>query len=146
VKKMMDQIRVIQHGLGPIQYATARLFDTLGKKLVRFENTVELVVAEEPVRTDFFDVEPGQTRGLHQTGRAYGEDGEFISLMFRAALDEEPDGDMIKITGRPDLTVSLQGANGDLATVAMAVNAMKRTREAAPGLVTMRDLPIVTIS
>ena len=61
------------------------------------------------------------------------------------ALDEEPDGDTITVKGHPDLTVKLQGTNGDLATVAMAVNAIKRTKEGAPGLVTMRDLPIVTI-
>ncbi len=125
--------------------STAMLFDTLGKNLMRFENNIEPVVAEQPVRTEFFDVRPGQARGLHQTGRAYSEDGEFVSLTFRAALDEEPDGDTITITGRPDLTVTLHGTNGDLATVAMAVNAIKRVKEAAPGLVTMRDLPIVTI-
>ncbi len=68
-----------------------------------------------------------------------------MSLTFRAALDEEPDGDTITVKGKPDLTVKLQGTNGDLATVAMAVNAIKRTKEAEPGLVTMRDLPIVTI-
>jgi len=124
--------------------SVAMLFDTLGKRLVRFENSVEPVVAEQPVKTDFFDVQPGQARGLHQTGHAYTEDGEIVSLTFRAALDEEPDGDTITIKGRPDLTVKLQGTNGDLATVAMAVNAIRRTKEAAPGLVTMRDLPIVT--
>jgi len=125
--------------------STAMLFDTLGKNLMRFENNIEPVVAEQPVRTEFFDVRPGQARGLHQTGRAYSEDGEFVSLTFRAALDEEPDGDTITITGRPDLTVTLHGTNGDLATVAMAVNAINRVKKAAPGLVTMRDLPIVTI-
>jgi 4-hydroxy-tetrahydrodipicolinate reductase len=96
------------------------------------------------VKTEFFDVQPGQARGLHQSGHAYTDDGEFASLTFRAALDEEPDGDTITITGRPNLTVKLQGTNGDLATVAMAVNAIRRTKEATPGLVTMRDLPIVT--
>jgi 4-hydroxy-tetrahydrodipicolinate reductase len=124
--------------------SAAMLFDTLGKKLVRFENTIEPVVAEKPVKTEFFDVRPGQARGLHQSGHASTDDGEFVSLTFRAALDEEPDGDTITIKGRPNLTVKLQGTNGDLATVAMAVNAIRRTKEAAPGLVTMRDLPIVT--
>ena len=126
--------------------STTMLFDTLGKKLVRFENSIEPVVADRPVKTAFFEVPPGKVRGLHQTGHAYSDDGEFVSLTFRAALDEEPDGDTITITGCPDLTVKLQGTNGDLATVAMAVNAIRRTREAAPGLVTMRDLPIVTAS
>jgi len=126
--------------------STAMLFDTLGKKLIAFETRVEPVVATERVATEFFDVRPGQVRGLHQTGHASTEDGEFVSLDFRAALDEEPDGDTITIKGRPDMTVSLNRTNGDLATVAIAVNDMRRTKEAAPGLVTMRDLPIVTAS
>ncbi len=127
-----------------LMQSTTMIFDTLGKKLVRFESTVEPVVAEKPARTAFFDVAPGRVRGLHQVSRAYADDGEFVGLTFRAALDEEPDGDTIRITGHPDLTVTLRGTNGDLATVAMAVNAVRRTREAAPGLLTMRDLPIVT--
>jgi 4-hydroxy-tetrahydrodipicolinate reductase len=122
----------------------AMLFDTMGKKLVRFENEVQPVVADRPVTTDFFDVQPGQVRGLHQTGCGSTEEGEFVSLTFRAALDEKPDGDTITIKGQPDLTVTLKGTNGDLATVAMAVNAVHRVQPAPPGLLTMRDLPIVT--
>jgi hypothetical protein len=84
--------------------------------------------------------------GLHQPGRAYAADGELVSLTFRAALDEAPDGDTITISGRPEITVRLQGTNGDLTTVAMAVNAIRRVKHATPGLVTMRDIPIVTAS
>ena len=56
------------------------------------------------------------------------------------------DGDTIRISGKPDLEVTLHGTNGDLATVAIAVNAVQRVVQAAPGLVTMRDLPVVTVS
>ena len=122
----------------------AMLFDTVGKKLVTFENKVQPVIAEKRVTTDLFDVQPGQVRGLHQTGRGSTAEGEFASLTFRAALDEEPDGDTITIKGSPDLTIKLCGTNGDLATVAMAINAIHRVQAAPPGLVTMRDLPIVT--
>lgn len=124
----------------------AMIFDTLGRKLERFETNIEPVVSDGPVKSAFFEVPAGRVRGLHQKGSGYADDGEFVSLIFRAALDEEPEGDIIKITGRPDLTVKLQGTNGDLATVAMAANAVRRAKEAAPGLVTMRDLPIVTAS
>jgi hypothetical protein len=126
--------------------STAMLFDTLGRKLARFENSVEPVVADKAVKTAFFEVPAGRVRGLHQTGRGYTNEDEFVSLTFRAALNEEPEGDTITIAGCPDLTVKLQGTNGDLATVAMAVNAIRRTKAAGPGLVTMRDLPIVTAS
>jgi hypothetical protein len=119
------------------------VFDTLGKKLVRYESAVEPVVAEKLVKSDFFEVQPGQVRGLKQVARGYTAEGEFMTLTFLAALGAEEDGDTIKITGKPNLEIKLKGTNGDLATVAVAVNAVWRVREAAPGLVTMRDLPII---
>ena len=124
--------------------SAAMVFDTLGRKLVKFENTIVPVVAEAPVKTPYVEVETGQVRGLHQTGIGRDEDGEFLSLTFRAALNEEPAGDTITIKGAPELTVTLQGTNGDLATVAMAVNAIRNTKNAQPGLFTMRDLPLVS--
>lgn len=128
-----------------IPESIAMIFDTLGKTLVNFENSVEAVVADTPVQTPFFDVQVGQVRGLHQTATGETGDGEFVRLTFRAALDEEPDGDTITIKGQPELVIRLQGTNGDLSTAAIAVNAIKNTYNAAPGIVTMRDLPIVTI-
>ena len=121
------------------------VFSTLGKNLVKYESSVEPVVADSPVKTDYFEVQPGQARGLKQVARGYTGEGEFMTLTFIAALDEEEDGDTILITGKPDLEVRLKGTNGDIATVAIAVNAVRRVFEALPGLVTMRDLPIVTI-
>ncbi len=129
------------------------VFHTLGKELTRYESGVEPVVAEELVRTEHFEVQPGQVRGLKQVARAYSDaacteqsrSGEFMTLTFIAALDAENEEDTIKITGKPDLEVKLQGTNGDIATVAMAVNAIRRVQQAAPGLVTMRDLPMVTV-
>jgi len=121
------------------------VFDTLGKKLARYESSVEPVVAEQLVKTDYFEVQPGQVKGLKQVARGYSEEGEFLTLTFIAALDAGDDGDTIQISGKPDLEVKLKGTNGDIATVAIAVNAVRRVKEAAPGLVTMRDLPIVTI-
>ena len=50
----------------------------------------------------------------------------------------------IVLSGIPRLEVNLRGTNGDLATVAIAVNAIRHVQDAPPGLLTMRDLPIVT--
>jgi len=121
------------------------VFHTLGKKLTSYESGVEPVVAEQLVKTDHFEVQPGRVTGLKQVARAYAYGDEFMTLVFIAALDAENEGDAIKITGKPDLEVKLQGTNGDIATVAIAVNAIRRVKQAAPGLVTMRDLPIVTV-
>lgn len=120
------------------------VFHTLGRKLARYESGVEPVVAESPVKTDHFDVQPGQVKGLKQVAHGYTDESEFMTLTFIAALEAGDEADTIKITGSPGLEVVLKGTNGDIATVAIAVNAIRRVREAAPGLVTMRDLPIVT--
>ena len=121
------------------------VFDTLGKKLARYESTVNPVVADRLVKTEYYEVQPGRVMGLKQVARGYTDEGEFMTLTFIAALDAGEDGDTIKITGKPDLEVKLKGTNGDIATVAMAVNAVRRVKQAAPGLLTMRDLPVVTV-
>ncbi|MBN1934234.1 MAG: dihydrodipicolinate reductase [Anaerolineae bacterium] len=120
------------------------VFDTLGKSLVRYESNVEPVVAERLTKTDYFEVQPGRVIGLKQTARADAPGGEFMALTFIAALDAGDEQDTLIITGRPNLKVTLQGTNGDLATVAIVVNAARRVCEAAPGLLTMRDLPLIT--
>jgi hypothetical protein len=121
------------------------VFHTLGKQLVSFESEVEPVLADRRVKTDCVDVQPGEVKGLKQVARGFTDEGEFMTLTFVAALDAGDQADTIKIAGWPSLEVTLKGTNGDLATVAMAVNAIRRVWEAKPGLVTMRDLAIVTL-
>jgi hypothetical protein len=120
------------------------VFHTLGKQLARYETSVEPVVSDQKVKTEHFEVVPGRVKGLKQVARGFTDEGEFMSLTFIAALEMGDDGDTIKVTGRPNLEVKLKGTNGDIATVAIAVNAIRRVKQAGPGLVTMRDLPIVT--
>ena len=122
------------------------VFDTLGKKLDHYLSGVEPVIASRLVETKHFTVQPGQVMGLKQVARAYTAEGEFMTLTFMAALETGEEGDTVQIFGKPDLEVKLKGTNGDIATVAIVVNAVHRVREAPPGLVTMRDLPPVTFT
>jgi 4-hydroxy-tetrahydrodipicolinate reductase len=120
------------------------VFDTLGRKLALYEDSVEPLLAEQPIQTDYFKVQPGQVRGLKQVARGYTGEAEFMTLTFIAALEAGDDGDTIRVAGKPNLEVRLRGTNGDIATVAITVNSIRRVRQALPGLVTMRDVPIVT--
>lgn len=122
------------------------VFDTLGKKLNRYESTVEPVIAGRLVETRYFSVQPGQVMGLRQVARGYTAEGEFVTLTFVAALETDEEGDTVQIFGKPDLEVKLKGTNGDITTIAIVVNAVRRVLEAPPGLVTMRDLPPVTFA
>lgn len=126
--------------------STGMIFDTLGKELLRYEDNVEPIVAERSIKTDHFSVREGEVRGLKQIARGYSKEGEFLRLTFIAALGEENDGDRINIFGVPDLEVHLRGTNGDIATAAITVNAIPRVISASPGLITMRDVPMITCS
>jgi hypothetical protein len=139
-REQMDAGRMGHVGLRESMDAVA---DTLGRRLVRYEITVEPLLANRVIRTAYSEVKPGQVLGLKQVGRGYTATGEFITLTFVAGLEVEDEQDTIVITGKPNLKVVLQGTNGDLATVAIAVNAISRVVKAAPGLATMRDLPPV---
>ncbi len=107
------------------------VFDTLGKKLVRYESAVEPVVADRLVETKHFTVQPGQVMGLKQVARGYSAEGEFMTLTFIAALETGEEGDTVQIFGKPDLEVKLKGTNGDITTIAIVVNAVRRVLRGA---------------
>lgn len=145
VEQFNDQMAGGRMGHVGLVESIGMIMDTLGKKLVRYESSVEPVVADRLVETAHFVVQPGRCIGLRQVACGYGTEGEFVRLTFHAYLDAPDEKDVITVQGKPDLEVTLRGTNGDIATIAIVVNSIRRVRAAAPGLVTMRDLPIVTI-
>jgi len=120
------------------------VFDTLGMQLVNDTDEVEPILAQGLIDTGFYQVQPGQVCGLKQVAQGYNEKGIFLRLTFIAALDLDKEGDTIRITGSPDMMVELKGTHGDIATRAITVNAIQRVKDAGPGLLTMRDIPIIT--
>ena len=144
VEAFMEKMESGRMGHVGLPESMGMLFDTLGERMESYDDSVEPVIAEKLTQTDAFTVQPGEVKGLKQVARGFGANGEFAKLTFIAALDMEDDGDTIQIKGRPDLEVKLKGTNGDLSTVAMVVNAVRRVHEAPAGLVTMRDIPPVT--
>jgi hypothetical protein len=115
----------------------------LGWQLGKVEETIEPVVAEEPVKSQFVEVEKGQVSGVHQVARGFKDGQELIVLHLYMHLGAENPGDSVVIEGTPDIELTIKGIHGDLATAAMAVNAVPKVVSAPPGLVTMKDLPLV---
>ncbi len=120
--------------------------DTLGWDLTDYQSHVTPVVAGKRIKTQHVELAPDQVKGLRQVARGRTDGEELVHLTFIAELEADDEGDTIRITGRPNLEMKLKGTNGDIATVAIVVNAIPRVRQAAPGLVTMRDVPVVTAS
>lgn len=143
VEEFYSRVQAGRLGHVGLRESAGMVMHTLGKTLRRYEEKIEPLLAERPIRTIHLEVRPGQVRGLRQEARAYTEEGEFLAFTFMALLEAEEEGDTIRISGRPNLEVRLQGTNGDIATAAILVNAIRRVREAPPGLWTMADLPAV---
>lgn len=117
----------------------------LNWQLSQVTESIEPVIAREQVNTQYLTVEAGQVAGVRQVGRGFKNRDELITLEFEASLGAPESYDAVYITGIPNLEVVMKGGtHGDIATAAMVVNAAHRVIEAPPGLVTMKDLPVVT--
>jgi 4-hydroxy-tetrahydrodipicolinate reductase len=81
-------------------------------------------------------------RGLHQVARGRKDDRSPITLDLTMAVGAADPRDTVIIDGDPSLTVTVPGGvHGDVATCAIAVNAIPRILEAPPGLTTAYRLP-----
>lgn len=117
----------------------------LGWELDDIRDEIEPIVAESEVSSQYITVKPGQAAGVKQTGRGLKDGQELITLDFQASLGAKESYDAVYITGTPNMEVVIKGGtHGDIATASMVVNAIRRVLEAPPGLLTMKDLPIVT--
>jgi len=123
----------------------AMIADGLGWELDDITESIEPVIATRQVNTDFVTVESGQAAGVRQMGRGLRAGEELITLEFEAAVGGSESYDAVYITGTPNLEAVIKGGtHGDIATAAIAVNCIHRVVEARPGLLTMKDLPVVS--
>jgi 4-hydroxy-tetrahydrodipicolinate reductase len=122
----------------------AMLAAGLGWTLDDITETIEPVIAKAEVRSSFVTVKPGQAAGVKQVGHGWRNGKEVITLDFQAYIGAEESHDAVYITGIPNMKVVIEGGiHGDIATAAVIVNSIKRVMDAPPGLITMKDLPVV---
>jgi len=123
----------------------AMIASGLGWKLDEITESIEPVVAKTQVKTDFVTVEPGEVAGVRQVGRGIRAGEELVTLEFEASVGAAESYDAVYITGIPNLEVVIEGGtHGDIATAAIVVNSVHRVINAPPGLVIMKDLPVVS--
>lgn len=116
-----------------LEESIAMIAAGLGFELDDISETIEPVMAD------------GQVAGVRQVGRGMRGGREVITLEFVASLGAPESYDAVKIEGTPDLEVRIPGGvHGDLGTAAVVVNAARRVVEAPPGLLCMKDMPVIT--
>lgn len=113
----------------------------VGWRLTKVTESLRAVKARKRTTTGYMPIAPGMARGVEQFGRGFVGKREVIKLHFRAAVGEPESFDRIRILGEPNIESTIEGGvNGDIATCAVALNAIPRVLAAEPGLKTMLDL------
>lgn len=123
----------------------AMIADGLGWTVDRITDEIRPMVAKKPVSSSHIKVKAGQVAGIIQDGVGYRGEDPVVTLHLEAYLGAPESYDAVTIEGVPPLSVRFEGGiHGDIATASMVVNAIPRVIAAAPGLRTMRDLPLLS--
>ncbi|KPV63995.1 MAG: dihydrodipicolinate reductase [Candidatus Bathyarchaeota archaeon BA1] len=141
-KGMIEEKKITGH-VGLIE-SIAMMADALGWELDDIQELPpEPVVAEEEIETPYTTVKPGQVAGLKSVAHGIKEGKAVITLEFTAHTGVKEEYDAVSIEGVANIYEKIKGGvHGDIGTVAMIINMIPKVMNAAPGLVTMKDLPL----
>ena len=139
-QKKVDDASVRHVGLTE---SIAMIADALGWTLDRITDDIEPKLAAVTISSEFLAVDPGYVCGIIQDGVGYRKGEPVIQLHMEAYLGAPESYDSVEIEGSPALAVRIPGGiHGDIATASLVVNSIPRVLAAAPGLHTMRDMPL----
>jgi 2,4-diaminopentanoate dehydrogenase len=139
-QKKVDDGSVRHVGLAE---SVSMIADALGWKLDRITDEIQPKMATETVASEFLAVDPGYVCGIVQDGIGYQGDRPVITLHMEAYLGAPESYDSVEIVGSPALKSKVAGGvHGDIATASIVVNSLPKVLEVAPGLHTMRDMPL----
>ena len=123
-----------------LQESVAMIAAGLGWQLDKIRESIKPIVYPKKVKSDFITVSPGMVAGVKQVGQGWKKGEKLITLNFEASIGAGESYDSVSIKGSPNIEVVAKGGiHGDIATVAMLVNAVPKILDASPGLKTMKD-------
>lgn len=115
----------------------------LGLGVDRVEQTREPIITPTERRTEHVTIPAGHVAGCNHTATAYRGDVPVIRLVHPQQVGPEVTGDTIHIVGTPEVTMTISPEYaGGKATQGIAVNCLPLVVQAAPGLLSMVDLPV----
>ncbi len=117
--------------------------DALGWTLDRITDEIQPKMATATVQSEFLAVDAGFVCGIVQDGIGYRDGVPVITLHMEAYLGAPESFDAVEVTGSPAIRMRLAGGvHGDIATTSIVVNSIPKILAVAPGLHTMRDMPL----
>jgi 4-hydroxy-tetrahydrodipicolinate reductase len=139
-QKKVDDASVRHVGLTE---SISMIADAMGWKLDRITDEIQPRMATETVASEFLAVDAGYVCGIIQDGVGYRGGQPVITLHMEAYLGAPESYDSVEIVGSPSFKSKiLGGIHGDIATASITVNSIPKVLEVAPGVHTMRDMPI----
>jgi 4-hydroxy-tetrahydrodipicolinate reductase len=130
-------------GHAGLKDSLALIAHCLDWKVKDIVETGEPVVAKHRIRTQFLEVQKGETCGLHQRAEARRNGKVCLTLDLKMYLDAEDPRDAIQIEGDPPLDAIINGGvAGDQATVAALVNTAPRLLQSSPGLRLLSEISL----
>jgi hypothetical protein len=121
----------------------AMIADAMGWTLDRITDEIQPKLATVTISSEYLAVDPGYVAGIIQDGVGYRKNEPVIKLHMEAYLGSPETFDSVDIEGSPNLSMKINGGiHGDVATASITVNSIPKVLQAAPGLHTMRDLPL----
>jgi len=139
-QKKVDDGSVRHVGLAE---SISMIAEAFGWKLDRITDEIQPKMATETVSSEFLAVDPGYVCGIVQDGLGFRNGTPVITLHMEAYLGAPESFDAVEIVGSPALRMKLAGGvHGDIATASIVVNSLPKILEVAPGLHTMRDMPL----
>jgi 4-hydroxy-tetrahydrodipicolinate reductase len=139
-QKQVDEGSVRHVGLSE---SVQMIADALGWKIDRISDEIQPKIAAETVASEFLAVDPGYVCGIVQDGIGYRDGQPIITLHMEAYLGAPESYDSVEITGSPAINSKVSGGvHGDIATASIVVNSLPKILAVAPGLHTMRDMPL----
>ena len=123
--------------------SVSMIADAMGWKLDRITDEIQPKIATGTVASEFLAVDSGYVCGIVQDGVGYRDGQPVITLHLEAYLGAPESFDAVEITGTPSIKSKIAGGvHGDIATASIVVNSLPKILEVAPGLHTMRDMPL----
>jgi 4-hydroxy-tetrahydrodipicolinate reductase len=123
--------------------SVAMVADSLNLTVEEITETIEPVVADAFVQTEFLTVQAGQVAGVHQIARGLRGGQEIIYLELQMYVGAKSPADTLELRGSPNISLVIPGGSpGDIATASVVVNTIPAILDAPAGLRTARDLPI----
>lgn len=139
-QKKVDEGSVRHVGLTE---SVSMIADAMGWKLDRITDDIQPRIATETVASEFLAVDAGYVCGIVQDGVGFRNGKPVITLHMEAYLGAPESFDSVEIAGSPAIRSKIVGGvHGDIATASIVVNSLPKVLEVAPGLHTMRDMPL----